>query len=994
MDEVMSIIDSNHNMSSWLCYPVSLQIGRCLIASLFFFVLSCGSTTQTPDDELLSKAVRLMDRKEETEAKVILDDLIRRNPKYDQAMIYRAKIAWENEDFPMAKDLLSRIGDRSKKLLGMARFLEGEIAIASGRARLAEQKWRESIQLNPLYALTHQRLLDLLILQYRFEDAKPSQEMLLRIRPLELQECLRWQRVLLNRANFSDSEAQLKKFIDTDPSDLDSRAALARCLISLERYGEAVEVLNSEVKHSNTIGRASGLWACAQWDRGERQPVLDNLPRKWPLGSSDPWLWRAYARIALDGEDWSGCAWCCWQILKIWPEDREACYRLAQSLAHLDLTSDADHWYFETQKLDELAARVQKISISAQSTREIQSRLVQEAVKSLVELKRPEQAAVWLALLISWSPQDRDLQRQYMELSQSKMISEREVTLRSLDERLSAMRPEFPSFDRIQIRNVKGSAGQRETEIPIRLEDVGTEAGLLFQFFNGRTGFKYILESIGAGVSVIDYDADGWPDLYFPQGCRIPWQPTSTEHLDQLYRNCGGGRFECVTTAAGVMENRYSQGSAAGDFNNDGFCDVFVCNFGENTLWQNNGDGTFSEIANKAGFRGDDWSSSAAWGDLDNDSDLDLYVVKYVQDPFKVCTTPAGEYASCPPSSFPGSFNQFYLNVGDGTFEERLDDAGLTAPRGKGLGTVIADLDNDGRMDIYVANDTTPNFLFRNMGNSASGLPQFTEIGLLSGAALSRDGRAQAGMGIACADFDNDGMLDLYVTNFFDDYNTLYLNQGMMSFADRTSQAGLVAPTLKMLGFGTQAIDFDLDRKPDLIVANGHIDEYSDAGVLWKMPAQVFANSGSGKFRDVSEDCGEYFRTKVFGRGLARLDFNRDGRPDAIIVHLDRTVALLENQTSTRHPAVSIRLIGTDSNREAIGAAIIATFPDGSFRHQICGGDGYFSTNDRRLLIGTGQFEQISELTIEWPSGKTTRIHVVASGESLTVIESRGRLTD
>jgi hypothetical protein len=243
-------------------------------------------------------------------------------------------------------------------------------------------------------------------------------------------------------------------------------------------------------------------------------------------------------------------------------------------------------------------------------------------------------------------------------------------------------------------------------------------------------------------------------------------------------------------------------------------------------------------------------------------------------------------------------------------------------------------------------------------------------------------------MGIACADLNGDGRLDLYVTNFFDDYNTLYLNQGAMTFEDLTRPAGLVEPTMPMLGFGTQAIDFDLDRRADLIVANGHIDNHSAEGIPWKMPGQVFHNLGQGTFQDVSAAVGPYFREAVLGRALARCDANRDGRPDAVVVHQDRPAALLENRTETPRRAVSLRFIGTASNRDAIGVRVTATFADDVVEQQLCGGDGYFTTNDRRMLLGTKDDASIRRIVIRWPSGRASELSDVAAGSSLILLES------
>jgi hypothetical protein len=330
-----------------------------------------------------------------------------------------------------------------------------------------------------------------------------------------------------------------------------------------------------------------------------------------------------------------------------------------------------------------------------------------------------------------------------------------------------------------------------------------------------------------------------------------------------------------------------------------------VGNCGTNVLYHNNGDGTFSDVTPRSGIRGRHWSASLGWGDLDRDGNLDLYIVNYVVDHLQPCRSQSGTVTVCHPQIFAAEPDALYLNRADGTFAEALQRTGTAAPHGRGLGLVIADFNDDGWPEIYVANDANPSFLFQNLGPVPDGSPQFVEIGFPSGTAINAAGNATAAMGIACADLDGDGRLDLYVTNFHHEADILYLNRGNLIFEDATRRAGLVEATRPVLGWGTQALDADLDGRPEIFLTNGHLDDRRDEGLPWKMRPQLFYNRGDGRFQDISHASGEFFRGEYLGRGVARLDWNRDGRPDLVVVHQDRPAALLQNVSDPTHPSPS-----------------------------------------------------------------------------------------
>jgi hypothetical protein len=528
----------------------------------------------------------------------------------------------------------------------------------------------------------------------------------------------------------------------------------------------------------------------------------------------------------------------------------------------------------------------------------------------------------------------------------------------------------------------------RPTQPAIRLVDRHQQTGIDFRFFNGDTGQRYLVETTGGGAGVLDFDADGWPDLYFPQGCRLPCNAADSTFTDRLYRNLGNGSFADVSADANLREVQYSQGCAAGDYDNDGFTDLAVANFGTNVVYRNNGDGTFRDVSSVCGISGGHFSTSLGWGDLDGDGNLDLVVINYVLDPLRICQNDRSAAMPCHPLIYEPESDILYVNLGDGAFADVTQAAGMVADDGRGLGLVIADFDDDGRPDVYVANDSTPSFLFRNLVPPSGQRLAFTELGLSSGTAVNAEGLGTAAMGIACGDLDGDGRLDLYVTNFLGEADILYFNDGEMIFEDATKRAGLNDAT-KHMGWGTQAIDLDLDGRLDLFLTNGHLDDRHYTGTPRKMPSQLFYNMGAGMFTDISRGSGDFFGLEHIGRGVARLDWNRDGRHDLVIAYQDRPAALLTNESPATGHRVVLQLHGVQSNRDAIGARLRASYSGQNQTLEICGGDGYCASNEKRQIIGIGRSTKLDLLEIRWPSGRQDHWQDIAADSELIVIEGR-----
>lgn len=505
----------------------------------------------------------------------------------------------------------------------------------------------------------------------------------------------------------------------------------------------------------------------------------------------------------------------------------------------------------------------------------------------------------------------------------------------------------------------------------VRLRQVQQARGLQHTYQNGDLGKAYLVETIGGGGAWLDYDLDGSPDVYLNQGGDSTAEEKSGQPSDQLFRN-RGGFFDNVSQEARIEELEYSQGVAVGDFDNDGFDDIYVSNVGANTLWWNCGDGTFLEVAQQVGVNDERWSASIAWTDLDRDGDLDLYVCNYcVYDPRapKLCKDRYGANKICNPSELDAWPDACFINDGEGSFEDKASELGLVGSGNRALGVVAADFTNDGWPDIYVANDTTENFLFV----SANG-EKFEDEAPLRGCAVDRAGGPQGSMGLAVHDFDRNGFLDLYSTHYYEESNTLYANFGEQGFRDVTAEEGLHRPTLNFLAFGTVFADLDSDSRPELIILNGHVD-HSEKAVDPRMKAQIFSMVEKRRWQDIADVAGDFFQAKRMGRGLAIADFDLDGDQDLLCVPENDEVALLENTSTPQGRWLKLRFHGTQSNRRGIGCRVTVKCNEFEETQELCGGTSFAVSHEPILHFGIGKVadaaKEMASVEVSWPSGRT-----------------------
>jgi hypothetical protein len=545
---------------------------------------------------------------------------------------------------------------------------------------------------------------------------------------------------------------------------------------------------------------------------------------------------------------------------------------------------------------------------------------------------------------------------------------------------------------------LSGQAAPRPQEVNDlpQLVDVTDSTGIKFEHVSSSDK-KYIVESMGGGVALIDYDRDGLPDIYFTNAPTVDMALAGKKARSALYHNNGDGTFTDVTDKAGVGYPCFAMGAVVGDYNNDGWPDLLVTCLGGVVLYRNNGDGTFTDVTKQAGLSDTQYATGAAFGDYDSDGWVDLFISHYVdfhlEDLPKFGSSKTCQYhglpVQCGPRGLKGAGDLLFRNNGDGTFTDVSKGAGVDDPHGYyGLGAVWSDFNDDGRLDLFVANDSTPNFLYRNDGKG-----HFTEVGFLAGTAVSQDGSEQAGMGVALGDYLHTGRLSIFVTHFSDEYAALFRNEGEMSFTDVSFQAGVAAPTIPYVGWGTGFFDFDNDGWPDLFLVNGHVYpqvDTLDVGAKYREPKLLFLNRHDGTFRNISELVGPAIQIPQVSRGAAFGDLFNDGHVDIVVENLDGKPMILRNENPNHNHWIGFELVGTKSNRLALNARIKAVAGDLVQVDEVRSGGSYLSQNDLRIHFGLGSHDHLDRVEIRWPSGEAETINNLAADRFYAVKEGEG----
>lgn len=550
--------------------------------------------------------------------------------------------------------------------------------------------------------------------------------------------------------------------------------------------------------------------------------------------------------------------------------------------------------------------------------------------------------------------------------------------------------------------NGRQSGGPQPPPYGAAFTSVGRAAGLdVRTVYGDEKRNKYLLETTGSGIAWFDYDNDGWLDVFVVNGTRLGGFEKGKDPTTRLYRNRGDGTFADVTVKSGLPRTGWGQGVCIGDYDNDGFDDLFVTYFGKNTLFRNNGDGTFADTSEKAGVSGDGrrWGSGAAFVDFDRDGDLDLFVANYIDMDLRTVPTPEGgpclykgQLVACGPPGLQGGRNILYSNDGKGRFTDVSEKSGITKTPGTyGLGVLVADFDNDAWPDIYVANDTAPSTLYHNHGDGT-----FTDIGIEAGVAFSMDGKTQAGMGVGAGDYDRDGLLDIFKTNFAGEMSSLYRNlgvkTGMISFDDATVSSGIGVNT-RYLGWGCGFADFDNDGWLDIFLVNGHV--YPEVERLrsemgYAQRKILYRNLGNGGFIDITEKVGSPLTDPLAGRGCAFGDFDNDGDIDVLISAINDYPVLLRTESNNSNNWLTVKLEGKKSNRSAIGARVTLVTEDGTQLDEVRSGGSYYSQSDLRLHFGLGRSARVKSLEVRWPSGGSETLKDLPVNRIIRIREQTG----
>jgi tetratricopeptide (TPR) repeat protein len=910
-----------------------------------------------------------------------------RDAREEWACIVAAECCMKSDRLDEALGWYDRVSRADAEASVAARFGAGEVLCHQGKLSESEALLREALAQNPDHVLSHYRLAFVLGLTGRRWESIPHLLRMIGAARFTADDLL----VLGDVERPVDDRRLLEQSMRVAPDDPLPWLGLARLEIAANHLDEAERLLRRfvSVRPEEPEGQARlgalllerspgeyAAWAAAVPESADRHPEIWVVRGLHAERQGDtPTAIRCFAEAALRD-----------------PDHRRAMHHLGQSLQSAGQAEIAEPFLKRAEALGHLSIILTTLGHDATRVTEIR-----KAAGLCESLGRIWEVCGWSHLTVQLDPQQTWAQ-QALSHWLPRLTPELPRTLVEFNPAWQRGWSQYPLPARdLPLSDVRQPIKSHDGQSDIRFEDVAQRLGIDFVYFNSpepETAGARIQETTGGGVAVIDLDGDARPDLYFTQGTHWPPDPSSTEFRDRCYLNRGAAGALDVTDRAGLGDALFSQGAGVGDLDHDGFADLYVANIGPNRVYHNNGDGTFEDVTRKSGVLDEAWTTSCALADVDGDGLADIYDVNYVggANAFSRICERKGQPKSCSPRAFEAAPDRLWINRGDGTFADATDNAGIFHRDGYGLAIVAADFESTGRLNLFVANDEVPNFYFINR-TSAPGMPRFEEAALAAGVATDGDGLSQACMGVAAGDADRDGRLDLFVTNFYHESNTLYLQKQRGLFTDGTRSAGLRDPSFAMLGFGTQFLDADLDGWEDLVVTNGHIDDLSAAGEPYRMRPQVFWNRGAGRFVELpAETVGEFFGGEYLGRGLARLDWNGDGREECAISHIGSPAALLVNRTARTGHFLTIALRGTALDRDAIGTLVTVSTNGTAWTKQLTAGDGYQASNERQLTFGLGSADRVEAIEIRWRSGQVQRFENPTVDRPYLAIEGRAGL--
>jgi len=943
--------------------------------------------------ELLRRAKAAFARGDTAEADALASQLVRRSPDSSAALLTAARSAATVGDHERAiglYDRAARVADgRTIPALNEAGDL---LLFEMHRATAAERRFLEVLEHDANNVRAVSRLSHLYFVEGRLHEDVDMIFRHLRAGGFSDNHLI----VVAGRDPFAENPI-IDSFLKADANDRVPLISRARVALSVNDNLEAERLLRETLDFDPSQIEAGALLGLALFLMGDERKFLDWHESIAPRAESHPLVWLVRGQRAQQRNESLVTIRCFWESVRREPQQKRANLLLGQALAAAGDSQRAAHFLQHAQALSELDVPIDRYM---KNRRDVEA--IREIAERMESLGRLWEAWGWSRLAADASSNslphgERTMSGWAREMSARLGRQLRPNTPLTLDAHRPGLQLDWSAYPlpawNMTARDVAEPDSGRGKRLPPAFVDATDRAGLVFTYFNGYDGKRLgrrIYEQMGGGVAVLDFDSDGWPDLYFTQGCNWPSNPEQQEHLDCLFRNRGDGTFGDVTADCRIAEWGYGQGVTVGDFNNDAFPDLYVANLGGNRLYENNGDGTFREAVGAVPDN-DDWTSSCVLADLNCDGLPDLYDVNFLTGDeifLKICRNADGHAATCSPDVFSPAQDRLYVNLGDGRFEDRTAAAGVNGNVGNGLGVVAADFDGSGLLSLFIANDQTANFFFHPRSTRRGEEIDLEERGVATGLGFDRDGLALACMGVAAGDADGDGSLDLFVTNFSNESNVLYLRQPGLWFVDATQSANLRDGSFKMLGFGTQFLDGELDGVPDLVLTNGHVDHEGRDGSPYRMRPQYYRNLGGSRFAELPpEEVGPFFGTPRVGRGLALLDWNRDGRAEFAVSHLDSPAALLENTTSSAGHFLAVRLVGTDSSRDAIGATATVTAGRRRLTHQLTAGDGYQASNQRQLVFGLDAHDGSVQIEVCWPSGFVQEVNDLPADAEYMIVE-------
>ena len=930
--------------------------------------------TRSEARRLKAEAAWQIARGEFAEAEVLSKKLVEISPDDPAAHLFAGEIAsQEMQDReairflePLARTADLGIRQRSLFLLGERYFMVGEFW-------KAEQALRGAIELNPRDLKANKRLASILYMEGRAWEARPFLEERVRQHDFVIDEV-----VMLASSESWVSEQRIVRNHHDGEVLLELGRARTALLHNLNE--DSLNLVQPVLKLHPELGEVQAVHGQALLRLGRMDDVARWEARLGKAALDHPEVWRVRAEFAQHRGDRAQAIQFFSEVLTRHPWHGVATYQLAQELFKLGEKDLADPLFERSRKITEIHTLAGELRITPDDA------MTHKICGLLNEVGCDLEAAGWadMAQRFSKTPQEWE-----------PLIAHH----RNAGFGTVAHVPGLEEIRKLRIISLPAaetpvSTQQTTAHAQVQFANDAQSQGIQFNYDIGKSidaGLEHIFETTGGGVAVIDFDSDGWPDLYFPQACE--WRNETGEGAtsDQFYRNAGGVRFQDVTVKAGIEELKFSQGVTSGDLNEDGLPDLYVCNLGQNACYLNNGDGTFSEVAVELGISSPLWSLSAAIADLNGDNLSDVYVVNYLdrQEVADRSCKHEGQPRSCAPTMFNGAQDRLFLNDGQGGFRDITEACGIVERDGKGLGVIVADFFDDGVPEIYVGNDTVANFFFVRQPKADSSNPVWANEAIARGLAYNEQGQVQATMGMAVADVNEDRLLDLFATNFYHDANTLYVQTPDHFFQEQTRRSNLYDSGFYMLGFGTQFIDADNDGQLDIAITNGHVDRTFATGEPDEMRPQFFLNVGDGKFVEQLSGVGAYFDEQMIGRGMAILDWNNDGRQDMVVTHLDQPAALVSNQTTTDNKSMQLTLLGRKSSRQPIGARIELELSSGRrILRQLTTGDGYEVRNEQRIHVGLGANVSVQQVTVTWPSGHQDTYPIKTPSRSWALVEA------